>query len=278
MVRATVLRHLLVDDEWPVHPKGVQLRGARIHGRLDLEAATLRWPLRLENCYLDGPHPVLDYAAATLLIFKNCLLAGLSGDLLTVSKDLDLAGSTFTGPVRLVGADITGSLKCTGAILSCADSAGNALDAMRLKVGSAVFLDYVTAAGAVQLVGADISGNLECGGARLERENKDGNVLAADMLKVGGDVFLNQLAAAGTIWLAGADITGNLEASGVRLNRANSEGCALIADVLKVGGDAFLDNAIAAGAVWLAGADIIKDLYLNSTFAVMPRGLPRPGG
>ena len=270
-VRAAVLRHLLVDGEWPVHSKGVRLRGARIRGRLDLEAATLRCPLRLENCYLDGPALVLDYAAISLLILNRCQLAGLNGEALTVSKDLDLAGSTFTGPVRLVGAEIKGSLKCSGARLDCANSDGNALDAMRLKVGGGVFLDHVTAAGAIRLMGADIVGNLECGDARLDRENRDGNVLAADVLKVGGDVFLNQVTAAGTIWLVGADITGNLESSGIRLNRANSDGCALIADVLKVGGDAFLDNAIAAGAVWLAGADITKDLYLGGA------QLNRPG-
>jgi hypothetical protein len=262
-IRAAVLRYLLVDSTWLVHSKGVRLRGARILGGLDLEAATLRCPLRLDNCYLDGPPLVLDYAAVSLLTVTRCQLAGLTGEALTVSKDLDLAGSTFTGPVALVGADITGSLKCSDARLDSADGDGNALDAMRLKVGGTVFLDRVTAAGAVRLAGADITGNLECSGARLNRENRGGDALTADVLKVGGDVFLSEVTAAGTIWVVGADITGNLECSGARLNRANTDGCALIGDVLKVGGDLFLDHIIANGAVWLAGADVARDLYFS---------------
>src|SRR5688572_6023357 len=46
-IRAAVLRYLLVEPKWPVHAKGV-----RISGRLDLEAATLRCPLRLSTCFL----------------------------------------------------------------------------------------------------------------------------------------------------------------------------------------------------------------------------------
>jgi hypothetical protein len=68
-VRAAVLRHLLVEPQWSVHSKGVRLRGARIRGRLDLESATVRCPLLLEDCYFDGPDPVaLDYATAPLSI------------------------------------------------------------------------------------------------------------------------------------------------------------------------------------------------------------------
>ena len=48
-IRAAVLRHLLVEPDWPVHAKGVRLRGMRISGQLDLEAATLRCPLRLST-------------------------------------------------------------------------------------------------------------------------------------------------------------------------------------------------------------------------------------
>ena len=114
-IRAALLQHLLVDEEWPVHAKGVRLRGVRISGRLDLEAATLRCPLRLEDCYLGNLRPViLDYATVSLLTLTGCRLAGLAGNMLVVTKELDLSGSTFTGPLWLRGAGITGSLVCTG--------------------------------------------------------------------------------------------------------------------------------------------------------------------
>ena len=34
-IRAPVLRHLLLTEDWPVHDKGVRLRGLRITGKLD---------------------------------------------------------------------------------------------------------------------------------------------------------------------------------------------------------------------------------------------------
>ena len=84
---------------------------------------------------------------------------------------------TAAGTVRLDGADIGGSLGCTGAQLTAANKDGNALAAYQMKVGGDVLLDTwvnadgtaqsFTAAGAVQLVDADIGGGLSCTGAQL---------------------------------------------------------------------------------------------------------------
>ncbi len=64
-VRAAVLRHLLFAGQWPVDAKGVRLRGVRISGLLDLEAAALRCPLLLDCCYLDADDSAcLDHATA----------------------------------------------------------------------------------------------------------------------------------------------------------------------------------------------------------------------
>jgi len=49
-VRAAVLRHLLIGEQWPVDAKGVWLVGVRISGPLDLGAATLHCPLMLDWC------------------------------------------------------------------------------------------------------------------------------------------------------------------------------------------------------------------------------------
>jgi hypothetical protein len=117
-IRAAVLRQLLVSQKWPVHARGVKLRGLRISGPLDLEAAILRCPLHLDYCYLEDPGPaILNHAAVSLLTLSNCRLTGLYGDSLTVTKDLDLTGSKFAGPLLLPRAEITGSLTCTGAQL-----------------------------------------------------------------------------------------------------------------------------------------------------------------
>lgn len=58
-VRAEVLRHLLVEQKWPVHTEGVVMRRVRISGHIDLDSATVRWPVRLKECYLDTDEAVV---------------------------------------------------------------------------------------------------------------------------------------------------------------------------------------------------------------------------
>ena len=100
-IRAAVLRHLLVDGQWPVNARGVQLRSVRISGHLNLKAEALRCPLSLDCCYLDGDEPIcLDHASASQVILTRCQLPGLSGEMLAV-KEFDLRDSTLTGPLWL---------------------------------------------------------------------------------------------------------------------------------------------------------------------------------
>ena len=140
-VRAAVLRYLLIAGQWPVDTKGVRLRGIRISGHLDLEAATLRCLLSLDCCYLKTDVPTcLDLATVLRVTLTGCQLAGLTGDMLT-ARELDLSDSTLSGPLLLLGADITGQLICRGAQLTGKDSLGNALVADGMKVGADVFLD-----------------------------------------------------------------------------------------------------------------------------------------
>ena len=120
-IRAAVLRHLLIDETWPADAKGIRLRGIRITGDLDFEAATLRRPLSLEGCYVDGDEPVrFNGAIAHAICMTGCHIAGLNGDLLA-AQALDLSRSTITGPLLLRTANITGQLVCRGAQLAGCD-------------------------------------------------------------------------------------------------------------------------------------------------------------
>jgi hypothetical protein len=220
-VRAAVLRQLLVEPQRPVHSKGVRLRGARISGRLDLESATVRCPLLLEDCYLDGPESVvLDYATVHLIVLSRCrVVGGLTADLLVVTKGLDLGGSAFEGVVRLLGAEITGQLSFRGAKLTGTDVEGNALVGDGMKVGSNVLLDQgFSAAGAVRLPNAEITGPLSCSGAKLTGIDDYGNALVGDLMRVSGSVFLDKgFSAAGAVSVAGAAIGGSLSLDGAEL-------------------------------------------------------------
>ncbi|MFI6107559.1 hypothetical protein [Streptomyces sp. NPDC051310] len=264
-IRAAVLRRLLVEPQWPVHPKGVRLRATKISGHLDLESATLRCPLVCEDCFFDSPKPVtLDYATGSHIALLRCSLAGLRGDTLVVTKDLDLTGSLFrAGSVSLQGAEITGRLSLRGADLTCADINGIALMADHLKAGVVALDQGFSAAGAVRLPGAEITGKLSLQGAKLTHAESNGTALMADKLKAGGVLLDQGFSAAGAVRLPGAEITGQLSLQGAKLTHAESNGNAVVADKLKATA-AFLDvGFFAAGAVRLRGAQITGRLSLR---------------
>ena len=265
-VSAAVLRDLLVDGQWPVHAKGVRLRGVKISGLLDFEGATLRCPLSLDSCYLDADDPAcLDHATASRVVLTGCQLAGLTANMLTV-RQIDLTRSTLrTGPLSLMYANISDELVCSGARLNGTDSDLNALVAGGIQVGGSVYLDQYlddpfTAAGAVWLARADIGGDLACTGARLG-SNRYGIALLAEGMKVGGQMFLREeFTTDGAVRLLGSDITGDLSCRAARLG-ADHDGNALVADRMRVGGEVHLYKGFTAGgAVVLNGADITGDL------------------
>ena len=265
-VRAAVLRHLLIGKDWPTDARGVRLRGIRISGPLDLQAATLHCPLHLDSCILDAQLVCLDQAAATVLTITGCHLAALTGETLT-AKTLDLSGSTLTGPLRLPGASMTGTLSCRGAHLTGCDDGGNALVADGIRVGGeGVLLDSgFTTAGAVRLPRAVISGALSCGGARLTGRDRKGRALVADGIKVGFDVFLDDgFVAAGAVSLLLADITGMLSCQDARLAGRDDEGRSLAAYGMHVTGDVWLDGEFtASGEVSLGSSHIGGTLWLR---------------
>ena len=274
-VRAQMLRHLLVEQEWPVHSKGVVMRKVRVTGLLDLEAATVRCPVRLKECYFDAEKPaVLDLATVPVLEILECHLAGMTAGWLVVTKRLDLSMSTFTGPVQLSDADITGGLYCHGATLKGKDSAGYALCGSRMKVSGGVFLtDFqwrssgelrtqpFSAAGAIILDDGDIGGGLQCDGAHLNGRQADGFALVGYRMKVDGEVTLkNAQISSGGIGLIDANITAALRCGGARL-RGRDEGLrSLIGDGIKVGSGAYLSSIHSEGTISLLDAVITGQL------------------
>jgi hypothetical protein len=259
-IRATVLRHLLVAGQWPVHPKGVRLRGVRINGHLDLEAASLQAPLSLNCCYLDANIPAcLDHARALRVTLTGCQLPGMSGEMLTASE-LDLSGSTITFPLRLTGAEIAGQLICRGTQLTGADSNGDSLVAEGMKAGSVLLTNGFTAAGAIRLTGSEITSQLDCCGARLTGADIYGYALHAERVKAGSVVLTNGFTAAGAVRLTVMEITSQLNCGGAQLDGTDSRNNALHADGIKAGSVLLTSGFTAAGAVRLPGAEITSQL------------------
>jgi uncharacterized protein YjbI with pentapeptide repeats len=159
--------------------------------RLDLTCSTfLERPLSLPGAQITGQ--IL--CSGTYLTARDEQMRALDAHGITVRGEVCLNEKFIAaGAIDLVGADITGSLDCSGARLSGADKDGNALSAGNIKVGQDIILRKTLAArGAIDLVGADITGSLVCSGARLSGADKDGNALSAGNIKVGHDILLQK--------------------------------------------------------------------------------------
>ncbi len=264
-IRAAVLRHLLTENEWRVNPKGVRLCRVRIAGPLDLEGVTLRCPLVLEDCDLVHPDPVsVDGATMLSMTLNRCRLAGLSGDSVTISGNLNLTGSVFSGPVVLSGARIGGAVLCTGAHLGT-NEYGEALICNGMNVRLSVHLrDGFISDGAVSMPRADIGGDIICRGAHLGANDLQTSLYAPGVKIGGGVYFSDDFMAAGALHLAGANIGGQVRCDGASVG-ADTDGNSLFCDGMRVGGSVNLDATsggpfTSAGAVRLAGAEISGSL------------------
>jgi hypothetical protein len=252
-VPAALLAELLATTEGSRRPRALRLAGARITGQLDLEAAELACPLRLEGCWFAEP-PILDEAQAPSVRLPGCHLPGLSANQVTIRGNLELRGGfTATGEVSLAGAHVGGQLSLDGATLTNPD--GCALTADGLTVDQDMFCRQgFSAAGEVRLPGAHVGGALELSGATLT--NPDGLAIAAFQLTVDQDMLCRQgFAATGEVRLRGAHVGGGLDLSGATLT--NPDGRALNADGLTVDLGMFCTEGFSAtGEVSLIGAHV----------------------
>ncbi len=279
-IRAALLRWLCVDRRARelVDPKGIQVFAAKISGTLDLSFVAIPFPLLLWRCRLVEDAD-LSNVEIPALYFIGSWVRRIEADGARVTGNLFLReGFHAEGEVRLLGAEIGGSLACEhGTFKNPAqkdiEGSGKALSADRMKVTGSVFLrDGFHAEGEVRLLGAEIGGDLNCvRGTFKNPAQKDvegsGDALSADGIKVRGDVFLNDgFHAEGEVRLLGAEIGGVLACvRGTIKNPAQKDvpgsGIALNADAIKVTGGVFLNDGFSAeGEVRLPGAEIGGDL------------------
>ena len=224
-------------------PRALVLRGARISGGLNLEAATLACPLILEECFFDGPVNLRETRAEVVRL-PGCQLPCLAADQLETRGDLDLTDS-IAAIISLTGAHVGGNFRLNGVTLTGGswplDLAGAtlvpprgdlatgdgrpkklALAADGLKVDGGMFCQEGFAAqGEVRLLGAHVGGQLGFSGAQLS--NKGGAALNADELSVDGGMFCRGLAAQGEVRLLGAHVGTQLGFSGAQLSNEGDD-------------------------------------------------------
>jgi hypothetical protein len=225
--------HLVADGELLCE------RGFRSNGEVDLQWAQVQRLRATGGSFASGTEYALHADAIRAL-------AGVYLD----------RGFHATARVRLVGANITGELCCTGGIFD--NPSDSALDAERI-VAEDVYLDHgFNSHGEVRFVGAEVKRQLNA--TRGMMENPAGYALDADGLNCGGEVCLNdEFQSKGAVRLVGAKIAIELNCSGGHFE--NHDGDALFADGLTTPGMVYLDAGFRAeGRVRLARATIGRQL------------------
>jgi hypothetical protein len=191
-VRAAFIRFLALggDETTPIHERGVQLQGAWLTGILDLEAADIEHRLPLWKCrieQIDARHAKLKFVNLS----GSLLEKGLNGDSLFCQGNLFLRhGFKSTGEVRLLGAQITGILDCSGGEFTNPDGMSLSCDGIHVS-GMVLLGEGFRATGAVRLLRAVIGDGLHCTAGSFENEH--GDALICDAAEIGGLFYFRDL-------------------------------------------------------------------------------------
>lgn len=168
-VRAALIRWLCVvpDASSNVAPRGIQVRGAKVTGLLDLSAVAVPFPLTfMQSRFLDDID--LRYAAVPLLQLTGSAIERLNADGSQVKTMVFLEEGFSAREVRMVGASIGASLSFRRARLK---TLGIALHADRLEVRGDVLLSGFSSDGDVLMADAQIGGILSCEGGKFAEVN-----------------------------------------------------------------------------------------------------------
>jgi hypothetical protein len=254
-IKADLIRWLCKDRDAAsaVDPRGIQIHAARITGALDLSFVSVPFALRLRRCHftddaslISSDLPALDLAGSRV--------QSVTADGANVRGDVFLNnGFNAEGEVRLLGAQIGGSLECTGGRFENRGKRALSADGTHVK-GDVVLRNRFSAEGEVSLVGTQIGGDIACPGGTFK--NPGGDALSADRADVRGSLFLNTgFRADGTVRLLGAQIGGNLDCRSGTFKNPGKD--ALSTDGADVGGGVFLSDRFSAeGEVRLLNAQI----------------------
>src|SRR5580704_1388497 len=270
-IRSELLRWLCVDEvaRKQVDPHGLNAKGARITGQLDLSHVAVPFPLQLQQCYFEEPLNLFQ-SEMPGLILTGRRVPGINAGSARIKGHVALdEGFRCDGEVTLSSVHIGGDLQCSGGTFcnpyrndpktdKWDPNSGTALNADGANIDGFVLLRLedqsertFQSEGEVRFVGAQIQGDLDCERGRfsnlpLRAFAKSGVALNADRLTTKGGVFLrNGFNAKGSVAMRDAQVGSSLDCEGGRFTNPFQEED-------KIGGDALvLDRAAVKGSVFL---------------------------
>ena len=224
-IAADLIRWLCIDPEAKkrLDSAGIAIQRAKITGVLNLESAVVPFPIQLWYCAFTGDAYLIQVEIPRLDL-QGSWTKSIAADGAVNKGGVFLNyGFHADGEVRLLGAQIGGSLECEGG--SFHKPGGYALNADGVEVKGGVFLrEGFHADGEVRLPGAQIGGDLDCSGGTFNKPG--GEALSVERADVKGGVFLGAdsqkrgFTANGAIDLWGTKIGGGLNLTGGDLLQA----------------------------------------------------------
>lgn len=245
-IRAEVLTYLLLSGVRATgQVPGLNVKGARITGKLDLKYAIVEHAIRLRACWFERK-PLLFGAQLRALVFSDSVLPGLTASTVSVDIALRLSCCRITGPVRLAGARIAGGLFLRKTVIgtpgATEESDEAPLQFNHADIGTDVVATELTVHGQTRINGATVGGQINLDDARLLAPG--GTALHAETLTVGTDLRAMRMEAHGRVNLVGSRIPGQLNFAYTRL--------------VNPGGVALRASSCAIGEVWLRNCEPVQ--------------------
>ncbi|MFD9409613.1 membrane-associated oxidoreductase [Streptomyces sp. NPDC059989] len=248
-LRADVLAELLLNGPRIVgQVPGLNIRGARITGKLNLRYAVIEHPIRVRACWFERK-PLLFGAQLRTFVVNDSTLPGLTANSVRVDVWLKLSCCRITGPVRLSGARIAGGLFLRRAVIGTPPGEGAPEEAQEpplqinhADIGTDVIAMELTVHGQTRINGTTVGGQINLDDARLLAPG--GTALHAETLTVGTDVRAMRAQLHGRINLTGSRIPGQLNLAYARF--------------VNPGGVALRASSCTIGEVWLRSCETIQ--------------------
>jgi len=285
ILRSEFLRDLYLGNYGELDTRRVEIRWAKVSGRLDLSYCKIRQPILFRQCFFSEGISLLD-SVIPILHLKRCLVRGIEqGYDLDTSNALNAnrlksgyvmldKGFIADGDVSLGGADIDGHFDCSSGIFE------GGLLAQELKAGDVRLNKGFTVKGEVNLINADIRGQVVCQdgifNGKIIAQNLNANV-----------VFLRKgFIAKSDVNLIGAKINGQLVCSGGKFEGSLiAQGMEVVDVILRddfmANRDVNFMNARIDGQLVCTGSKFRADLELADaklgTFASDKQSWPRKG-
>jgi hypothetical protein len=269
-IRSGLLRWLCVDEyaRKEIDPHGLNIRGGKITGQLDLSFVTVPFPLQFQQCYFENQLNLYQSEIPGLYL-TGSRVPGINAGNSKIKGHLAMdEGFRCDGGVFLESAHIGADLHCSGGTFhnpyknnletgEWDSNSGSALSADGVKVDGFVHLRRdpesertFQSEGEVRFVGAQVEGDLDCEGGKfsnlpMKEFAHSGVALNADRLIVKGSIFLrNGFDATGTVEMKDAQVGSVVDCEGGTFNNPFRKED-------NVGGDALrLDRAVVKGGIF----------------------------